>query len=105
MTAQEILHQFERGQTTTGLVLNVLSQPSKRVVAETLETLPASVLKEFRKFVGYYQPSKLVIRGPRPNMRTVRFVRQWFDKTGNSRIRRHFIGTDLERFLLEGRAL
>src|SRR5436309_7054962 len=90
MTAQELMEKYKEGrETPAGIVLDVLSQTSKRVVTETLELLPTDILKELKSFVGYYNPKTKVFRGPRPKMATVRVVKDWFAKADSSRPQAH----------------
>ena len=79
LTAQKILNRWETGYSTRcGVVLDILSQTSKKVVTQAMEIIPADILAELEEFVGYYTPKTLIFNGPRPNSKTLRFVRDWF---------------------------
>jgi hypothetical protein len=79
MTPERILRRYEAGHVTeTGLMLDVLRLTDEHDVVQALESMPEDVLDELREFVGYYTPKTSVFNGPRPDMQTVRFVKEWF---------------------------
>jgi hypothetical protein len=79
LSAQAILKRWQDGTSTRcGVVLDILSQSSKKVVTQAMEIIPADILAELEEFVGYYTPKTLIFNGPRPNSKTLRFVRDWF---------------------------
>src|SRR4051794_25335166 len=88
MTSEQILKRYERGETTTDLVLDILSQSEQSVVSETLEKLAPELVRELEKFVRYYKPSVLVFRGPEPKMQTIQFVKTWLEQHSAAKSRR-----------------
>jgi hypothetical protein len=78
MTAQQLLQSYQKGRLTpTGLILRVLSLSDKRTVSEVLEDSSPALRRQLKTFARDYKPTLKVFRGPRPNMQTVRFVRNW----------------------------
>lgn len=88
ITVHQILQRQKQGDTTTGTILDVLSLSNERAISETLKNLPVSVLRELKKFVGYYTPNTRIFRAPRPKTRAIQYVRRWFHKEGDRLIRR-----------------
>jgi cobalamin biosynthesis Co2+ chelatase CbiK len=79
MTARKILERWNIGITTpSGVMMDVLTQTDKKIVIGTLEMIPPEILEKLEEFVGYYTPKTKIFNGPRPNMRTLRFVKEWF---------------------------
>jgi hypothetical protein len=84
-TSRQWLHQYEEGRLTAlGLILIVLNLNGKRQLKEILEALPADILEQLKEFVYAYKPGMKVFHGPRPKMRTVRFVKEWLDCAGRT---------------------
>ncbi len=76
LSAERMLQHYFSGYTTPdGLLLDVLSQTSKREVLNAIALFPPDMLRQLERFVGYYTRKTKIFNGPRPNARTLRFVK------------------------------
>jgi hypothetical protein len=83
--AEQLLRRYEQGRVTAkGLILAVLSIPDRECLTKTMQALPAGILEQLKDFVASYRPGMRVFHGPRPKVQSVRFVREWLDRAGNT---------------------
>jgi hypothetical protein len=59
-------------------MLEVLRLTDESDIVRALQMLLENILKELGEFVGYYNQKTKIFNGPRPTLKTVRIVKEWF---------------------------
>jgi hypothetical protein len=78
-TPGQLLRRYQEGRITAkGLILTVLSFTNKPHLMQILDALPADILDVLKGFVDVYEPGMRIFHGPRPRIRAIRLVREWF---------------------------
>jgi hypothetical protein len=84
-TPEQLLRRYQEGRITAkGLILIVLSVTDRLRLMKILDALPADILEQLKDFVDNYEPGMKIFHGPRPRIRAVRSVSEWFGCGGRT---------------------
>lgn len=76
MKIEQVLKDYRRGRTTRhGLFLHLLRLRNREKLKTIYGRLPPDLRRELKSFALQYQPTVVIINGPRPDVETVEFVR------------------------------